>query len=57
MSDLAFNIENIPGPQLLINMICTHSPFPPDVKIELLKKNRLKDRAQRGGPPQGAPKH
>lgn len=46
MSDLAFNIENIPGPQLLINMICTHSPFPPDVKIELLKKNRLKDRAQ-----------
>lgn len=46
MSDLAFNIENIPGPQLLINMICTHSPFTPEVKIELLKKNRLKDRGQ-----------
>ena len=46
MSDPAFNIENIPGPQLLINMICTHSPFTPEVKIELLKKNRLKDRGQ-----------
>lgn len=46
MSDLAFNIENIPGPQLLINIISTHSPFPPEVKIELLRKNRLKERAQ-----------
>ena len=46
MSDLAFNIENIPGPQLLVNIISTHSPFPPDVKIELLRKNRLKERAQ-----------
>lgn len=46
MSDLAFNIENIPGPQLLINIIATHSPFPADVKIELLRKNRMKDRAQ-----------
>ncbi len=45
VSDLAFNIENIPTPQLLINMIATHSPFPQEVKYELLKKNRLKDRA------------
>ncbi len=46
MSDLAFNIENIPGPQLLINIICTHSPFPPEVKVELLRKSRMKERAQ-----------
>lgn len=46
MSDLAFNIENIPSPQLLINIISTHSPFTPEVKIELLRKNRMKDRAQ-----------
>lgn len=46
MSDLAFNIENIPSPQLLINMICTHSPFESEVKVELLRKNRMKDRAQ-----------
>ncbi len=46
MSDLAFNIENIPGPQLLINIISTHSPFAPAVKIELLRKNRMKERAQ-----------
>ncbi|MDE6117526.1 MAG: endopeptidase La [Duncaniella sp.] len=45
MNDLAFNIENIPSPGLLINMIATHSPFPPQVKYELLKKNRMKDRA------------
>ena len=46
MSDLAFNIENIPGPQLLINIICTHSPFPPEVKVELLRNSRMKERAQ-----------
>lgn len=45
MSDLAFNIRNIEGAQLLINIICSHAPFTPDVKIELLKKSRLKDRA------------
>ena len=44
MNDLAFNIENIPSPGLLINMIATHSPFQPEVKYEMLKKNRLKDR-------------
>lgn len=46
MGDLAFNIENIPSPQLLVNIISTHAPFSPDVKIELLRKTRLKDRAQ-----------
>lgn len=44
MNDLAFNIENIPTPSLLINMIATHSPFSPEVKYDMLKKNRLKDR-------------
>ncbi len=45
MNDLAFNIENIPSPGLLINMIATHSPFPPAVKYDMLKKSRFKDRA------------
>ena len=44
MNDLAFNIENIPSPGLLINMIATHSPFQPEIKYEMLKKSRLKDR-------------
>lgn len=44
MNDLAFNIENIPSPGLLINMIATHSPFQPEIKYEMLKKIRLKDR-------------
>lgn len=42
--DLAFNIENLPDPAVVINLICTHSPFSLDVKEQLLKVNRIKDR-------------
>lgn len=45
MNDLVYNIENIPSPTLLINLIATHSPFPPQVKYDMLKKSRMKDRA------------
>lgn len=44
-SDLVFNIENVPTPALLINMVATHSPFSVEDKIGLLSKMRLKDRA------------
>lgn len=43
-SDLAFNIESLPDPRLVINLICTHSPFEQYIKEELLECNRIKDR-------------
>ncbi|MDE6556838.1 MAG: LON peptidase substrate-binding domain-containing protein, partial [Duncaniella sp.] len=43
--EVAFNINDIHDPQMLINMVATHAPFSPEVKLGLLKKNRLKDRA------------
>ncbi|MDE5786051.1 MAG: AAA family ATPase, partial [Duncaniella sp.] len=43
-SDLAFNIESLPDPRLVINLICTHSPFEQYIKEELLDCNRIKDR-------------
>lgn len=43
--DLMFNIENIPSPVMLVNLIATHSSFGVDEKIEMLKKPRIKDRA------------
>ncbi len=46
IGDLAFNIRNIDGAPMLINMICTHSPFPVEVKIEMLKKAGIKTRAR-----------
>ncbi|MCM1519980.1 MAG: endopeptidase La [Lachnoclostridium sp.] len=44
MADLAFNIENLPDPALIINLIATHSPFSLEVKEDMLKINRIKDR-------------
>ncbi|MCM1521270.1 MAG: endopeptidase La [Muribaculaceae bacterium] len=43
--DLMFNIENIPSPVMLVNLIATHSAFSVSDKIEMLKKPRIKDRA------------
>ena len=43
--DLAFNVENVPTPEMLINMVATHSPFDVADKMRLLAKRRLKDRA------------
>lgn len=43
--DLAFNIENVPTPEMLINMVATHSPFDVADKMRMLAKRRLKDRA------------
>lgn len=45
VSDLSINIESIPDPVLLVNIIATHSPFPTAFKQELLSKSRVKDRA------------
>lgn len=45
LSDLIFNIEHVPSPILLINMIATHSAFGVSDKIDMLRKSRLKDRA------------
>lgn len=44
-ADLAFNVESLPDPRLVINLICTHSPFEQFIKKELLEQNRIKDRA------------
>ena len=43
-SDLAFNVESLPDPRMVINLICTHSPFEQYIKEELLECNRIKDR-------------
>ncbi len=43
--DLAFNVENVPGPEMLINMVATHSPFDVSDKMRMLAKRRVKDRA------------
>lgn len=45
LSDLMFNIENIPTPVMLVNLIATHSAFSVKDKMEMLKKARIKDRA------------
>ena len=43
--DLSFNVENVPSPEMLINLVATHSPFDIADKIRMLSKRRLKDRA------------
>lgn len=43
--DLAINLKNDPSGPSIVNTICTNAPFPTAEKIEMLKKNRLKDRA------------
>lgn len=45
VSDLTVNVENIPDPVLLVNLIATHSPFPAAFKEEMLAKCRVKERA------------
>lgn len=46
-NDLIYNIENVPKRAILLNLIATHLPLPSDEKIQLLRINRLKDRASR----------
>lgn len=43
--DLSFNIENVPDPEMLINMVATHAPFDISDKMRMLARRRLKDRA------------
>lgn len=43
--ELIMNLENISDPVTAVNMIATHSPFPPESKIEFLRMSRVKDRA------------
>lgn len=45
MAELAINIKNAEGTNMLINLISTHAPFSSDFKIELLRESRLKERA------------
>lgn len=44
-SDLVYNIQNFPDPAGMVNLIATHTPFPTEFKMELLKVSRIKDRA------------
>lgn len=45
MNELGMNIQSSESPKAMINLICTHAPFPTEQKIELLKVSRLKQRA------------
>lgn len=45
MAELALNIKNSEGANVLISLISTHAPFSTDFKIELLRESRLKERA------------
>lgn len=44
-TDLIYNIQNFPDPVGMVNLIATHTPFPAEFKIELLKVGKIKDRA------------
>lgn len=46
-NDVVFNLNNIKDNVEAVNFIAAHSPFPPEVKQELLKASRIKDRAFR----------
>ncbi len=43
--DILFNIKQTQSPELFINLIATHLPFPTEAKVKLLSKHRLKERA------------
>ncbi|MCH5326249.1 MAG: endopeptidase La [Duncaniella sp.] len=43
--DMIFNLENVDSPTVMINIIATHSTFPVDDEIAMLRKARVKDRA------------
>lgn len=45
--DLIFNIEHVPNPAILVNLVATHAGFPVSQKIEMLKASRVKDRAMK----------
>ena len=43
--ELSVNLENIREPELTINMVATHTPFPPKTKIAMLSAPNLLERA------------
>lgn len=44
-TELALNLENVPSPEVLVNLVATNAPFSVQDKLEMLAKRRLKDRA------------
>lgn len=44
-NDVVFNLNNIKDNVEAVNFICAHSPLSPEVKQELLKCSRIKERA------------
>ncbi len=45
IQELVLNIRNAPDSAMVVNMIATHTPFSPAEKMELLRRNRVKERA------------
>lgn len=45
--ELGMNVNNAESPELMINLICTHAPFPSELKQSLLALNSIKERAFR----------
>lgn len=44
--ELSLNLEGIKSPEVLINMVSTHTPFPPEVKMRLLEADSVLSRGQ-----------
>ncbi|MCM1336385.1 MAG: endopeptidase La [Candidatus Amulumruptor caecigallinarius] len=44
-NDMAINLKNDPSGTSIVNTVCTNAPFSTAEKIEMLRKNRVKDRA------------
>ncbi len=45
-SEMINNLDNFSDPVMLVNFICTQSPFPSETKIELLATNSVTDRTE-----------
>jgi len=43
--DFQFNLRTTNDNEMIINLVSTHLPIPPEKKIQMLAKNRLKERA------------
>ncbi|MBD5243140.1 MAG: endopeptidase La [Barnesiella sp.] len=45
VSDVGFDVEQVPSPVLLVNLVASHSPIASASKIKMLEKGKIKERA------------
>ncbi len=45
VGDIGFDVEQVPSPVLLVNLVASHSPIAPASKIQMLEKGKIKERA------------